>query len=37
MSTADIFKLEYRLSRHQYGVVHSFFRAVKAAMRQPAF
>ena len=37
MNTLDIFKLEYRLSRYQHGVAHSFIRAVKAAIRSPAF
>ena len=37
MTTYDIFKLEYRLSRYQHGVIHSFIRAVKSAIRPPAF
>lgn len=37
MNTLDIFKLEYKLSRFNRGIVDSFIRAVKAAIRQPAF
>ena len=34
MTILDTFKLEYSLSRYQFGMVHSFIRAVKAAIRQ---
>ena len=37
MTYLDIFKLEYKLSRYQYGVVKSFIRAVREAMRPAAF
>ena len=37
MTILDTFKLEYSLSRYQFGMVYSFFRAVKAAIRPPAF
>ena len=37
MTILDTFKFEYNLSRYQYGVIHSFIRAVKAAIRPPAF
>lgn len=38
MNTCDIYKWVYRVSRRQqHGIVDSFIRAVKAAIRPPAF
>jgi hypothetical protein len=37
MNKLDCFKLEYKLSRFQYGIGLSFLRAVKEAFRKPAF